>query len=122
MPTSTRAAALAMVHKLHWERLRAGQRRIQWVSSDVIVERPEDVEELTYAVEHGRIAVAPERDAHRRGQPARRRGPFLTAETRRWHGRPSADIRLQRTLIRLAKIRSRAAASPSQTSEGKEMR
>ena len=22
----------AMVHKLHWERLRTGQRRIQWVS------------------------------------------------------------------------------------------
>ena len=35
-----------MVHKLHWERVRAGQRGIQWVSSDVIVERPEDVDEL----------------------------------------------------------------------------
>ena len=92
MPTSTRAAALAMVHKLHWERVRAGQRRIQWVSSDVIDERPEDVDELTCPVEHGWIAVASERDAHRRGQPARRRGPFLTAEKRRWHGRPSADI------------------------------
>ena len=98
MPTSTHAAALAMVHKLHWERVRAGQRGIQWVSRDVIVER------------------------HRRGQPARCRGPFLTAETRRWHGRPSADNRRQRTLITLAKIRSRAAASPSQTSKGKEMR
>ena len=61
MPTSTHAAALAMVHKLHWERVRAGQRGIQWVSSDVIVERPEDVDELTYAAEHGWIAVAPGR-------------------------------------------------------------
>jgi hypothetical protein len=63
MPTSTRAAALAMVHKLHWERVRAGRRRIQWVSIDAIVERHEDVDALAYAVEHGWIAVEPGRQS-----------------------------------------------------------
>ena len=63
MPTSTRAAALAMVHKLHWERVRAGRPLNQWVSSDVIVERPEDVDALAYAVEHGWIAVTPGRQS-----------------------------------------------------------
>ena len=61
MPTSTRAAALAMVDKLHWEWVRAGQRRIQWVSIEVIVERHEDDDALAYTVEHGWIAVASDR-------------------------------------------------------------
>jgi len=52
-----------MVHKLHWERVRAGRPLNQWVSSDVIVERPEDVDALAYAVEHGWIAVTPGRQS-----------------------------------------------------------
>jgi hypothetical protein len=61
MPPSKHARALAMVHQLRWERVRAGQRQIQWISIDVIVARREDVDALAYAVEHGWIAVAPDR-------------------------------------------------------------
>jgi len=41
------------------ERVRAGRRRIQWCSIDVIVKQSADVEVLAYAVDQGWIAVAP---------------------------------------------------------------
>ena len=52
-----------MVHKLHWERVRAGRRQVQWVSVDLIIEQPEDADALDYAVEHGWIALAPDRQS-----------------------------------------------------------
>jgi hypothetical protein len=42
------------------ERVRAGRRRIQWCSIDVIVKQPADVDVLAYAVDQGWIAVAPD--------------------------------------------------------------
>jgi hypothetical protein len=55
-------AALALTRKLHWELVRAGGPEIQWVSIDLIVERPMDADALAYAVEHDWIAVASGRD------------------------------------------------------------
>jgi len=56
-----RARALAMLRTLHGEseRVRAGRRRIQWCSIDVIVKQPADVNVLAYAVDQGWIAIAP---------------------------------------------------------------
>ena len=56
-----RARALAMLRTLHGEseRVRAGRRRIQWCSIDVIVKQPADVDVLAYAVDQGWIAIAP---------------------------------------------------------------
>src|SRR5215831_15187918 len=56
-----RTRALAMLRTLHGEseRVRAGRRRIQWCSIDVIVKQPADSEVLAYAVDQGWIAIAP---------------------------------------------------------------
>ena len=56
-----RTRALAMVRTLYSEseRVRAGRRRIQWCSIDVIVKQPADVDVLAYAVDQGWIAFAP---------------------------------------------------------------